>query len=325
MLEVEAVLDDPPAQVRCTAGRLACPPEDCGGIWRYTELADWVRGGSAPGAVPEPFDDAEHARDWLPPGWDPDRFDLSETNAVLTAALAPPVPFPDEVGTLRAALASRGDMGLTQLLAQVATYPTAEVSEADATRMLEPYTVLLDAVGDGVRLTSAGFLPPAVVEEVTAGTGARAWWIGKANREDLTWPVAQLRASARALGLVSVRNGRLVPTAAVRRLRDRPLGLWRHVVSRLPLGKSEFDHDAGWLTLAVVGSGVPVENWDAEVSRPLSGLGWRHYAGPYEPVIGSDNPTVVALDLFAGRLRHRTPTGVDEAVAATARGALGLE
>lgn len=61
-------------------------------------------------------------------------------------------------------------------------------------------------------LTSAGYLPPELVEQFAERTGITEWWIGKANRGDLTPPVAAVRETARALGLVSVRRGRLTPT-----------------------------------------------------------------------------------------------------------------
>ncbi|MBZ2195371.1 plasmid pRiA4b ORF-3 family protein [Ruania sp. N2-46] len=325
VLEVEAVLDEPPAQPRCTAGRMACPPEDCGGIGGYTELAEWVRAGSDPASVPDPFEDAAQARGWLPLGWDPDRFDLAEANDALTAALAPPVPVAPELAALREILERRGDLSLTHMLAEAATHRMTEVSEEDAVRILEPYAVLLDVIGDGVRLTGAGYLPPAVVQQLAERTGVTDWWIGKANREDLTWPIALLRDSARALGLVSVRSGRLAPSAIARRSRDQPLALWRHIVSKLPLGRSEFDRDAGWLTLAVVGAGAPAENWEGEIQDLLLGLGWRSVAGPYENLVRVVTPTLDVLDLLAGKTRRGRLSGTDAAVAATARAAIGPE
>ena len=66
VLEVEEVLDEPPSTVRCIGGRMACPPEDCGGIGGYEELAAWVRSGYDDAQLPDGFDDAAHAHDWLP-------------------------------------------------------------------------------------------------------------------------------------------------------------------------------------------------------------------------------------------------------------------
>src|SRR3954447_11113761 len=73
-LVVEAVLDEPPPVARCTGGRMACPPEDCGGLGGYEELAAWVRSGYDEAQLPQGFEDAEHAHDWLPMDWHPDAF-----------------------------------------------------------------------------------------------------------------------------------------------------------------------------------------------------------------------------------------------------------
>ncbi|WP_462101064.1 plasmid pRiA4b ORF-3 family protein [Mycobacteroides abscessus] len=54
VLVVEDVLDDPPSAPVCLAGKMACPPEDCGGLGGYEELAAWVRGGYDPRATGKP-------------------------------------------------------------------------------------------------------------------------------------------------------------------------------------------------------------------------------------------------------------------------------
>jgi hypothetical protein len=84
VLVVEDVLDDPPPAPVCLKGKMACPPEDCGGLGGYEDLADWVRAGYDPRATPMGLG-AEEMRDWLPQGWHPDRFSVDETNAALAA------------------------------------------------------------------------------------------------------------------------------------------------------------------------------------------------------------------------------------------------
>lgn len=70
---VEKILDpaQAPGALRCTGGRRAAPPDDCGGIWGYAELVDIIGDPAHP----------EHEK-WL--GWlglddaddfAPDRFD----------------------------------------------------------------------------------------------------------------------------------------------------------------------------------------------------------------------------------------------------------
>jgi len=75
-------------QARCLAGKGACPPEDCGGIWGYYALVDTVNDRK-----PAPQDHAEYVdmRDWLGREegeyWDVNAFDLEETNARMLAYL----------------------------------------------------------------------------------------------------------------------------------------------------------------------------------------------------------------------------------------------
>jgi hypothetical protein len=59
----------------CLAGKLACPPEDCGGIWGYYEMLE---------ALKDPkHENHEDMLEWLGDGFDPERFDIDEVNAVL--------------------------------------------------------------------------------------------------------------------------------------------------------------------------------------------------------------------------------------------------
>jgi len=319
-LMVEEVLEEPPPAARCTGGRMACPPEDCGGIGGYEDLAAWVRSGYDDALLPANFEDAAHARDWLPLDWHPDHFEVEETNAALAVAVSEPVVVTGELAELSEQLDRRGIRLLREVLGRPFSHGPTEVSDVEAARLTETYRTFLDVIGDGVTLTAAGNLPPAVVEQVAESTGISDWWIGKANREDLTYPVADLRTTARALGLVSVRKGRLSPTAAAIRAHQDPQALWRHIVGRLPLGTKDAERHAGWMALAVAGSGVPAQEWRSEISDLLFALGWRSGRDRFSPP-PANSATLDVLEQLAGasRVRWREITGVDLAVAATAR------
>ncbi len=321
-LVVEQVLEEPPSTARCTGGRMACPPEDCGGIGGYAELAAWVRSGYEDARLPGVFDDAAHAHDWLPVDWHPDRFDLEEADAALATALAEPVAVTGELAAVAEELDRRGIRLLREVLGRPLSHGPTELTDDEAARLTGTFRILLDAVGDGVALTAAGYLPPAEVEQIAERSGITDWWIGKANREDLTPPVAAVRDMARTLGLVSVRKGRLSPTAAATRCQD-PQALWRHVVGRLPLGTKDAERQAGWMALAVAGSGVPAEDWRSEISELMFALGWRSGRDRLSPP-SADSATLDVLDHLAGAARVRSSKikGVDHAVSATARAAI---
>jgi len=196
-LLVEEVLDEPPSTARCTGGRMACPPEDCGGIGGYEELAAWVRSGYDDAQLPGVFDNAAHAHDWLPLDWHPDHFDIEEVNAALTIAVAEPVAVTGELAELAEQLEHRGIRLLREVLGRPISHGPTEVTDHEAARLTETYRIFLDVIGDGVALTAAGYLPPAMVEQFAERSGITTWWIGKANREDLTPPVADVRNRSR--------------------------------------------------------------------------------------------------------------------------------
>ncbi|MBE3584497.1 MAG: tetratricopeptide repeat protein [Limnochordaceae bacterium] len=77
-VRVEKVLAAEPGvgYPRCVAGKRACPPEDCGGIWRYYELLKIAADPSHP--------EYKETVEWLGPGrLDPERFDVAEADAAL--------------------------------------------------------------------------------------------------------------------------------------------------------------------------------------------------------------------------------------------------
>ncbi len=131
-LVVEEVLDEPPPTARCTGGRMACPPEDCGGIGGYEELAAWVRSGYDDALLPGVFDDAAHARDWLPVDWHPDHFDVEEANAALAVAVAEPVAVTGELAELAEQLERRGVRLLREVLGRPFSHGPTEVTEVEA-------------------------------------------------------------------------------------------------------------------------------------------------------------------------------------------------
>ncbi len=317
---VEEVLEEAPARPRCTGGRMACPPEDCGGIGGYEELAAWVRSGHDDTLLPAGFSSAAHAHDWLPLDWRPDQFDVEETNAALAVAVAEPVAVTGEMAELAEQLEHRGIRLLREVLGRSLSHGPTDLTAEEAAQITETYRLFLDVIGDGVALTGAGYLPPSVVEQFAERSGITDWWIGKANREDVTPPVAKVRDTARALGLVSVRKSRLSPTAAAIRFRQDPEGLWRHVVGRLPLGSKDAERHAGWMALAVVGSGVPAQEWRGEISDLLHALGWRSGRERHSPP-PAHSLTLDVLAHLAGAARARWGViqGIDFAVAATAR------
>jgi len=56
----------------CIKGKQACPPEDCGGVWGYEELLVTISDPKHP--------EHDDMLEWLGGEFDPEEFDLEETN-----------------------------------------------------------------------------------------------------------------------------------------------------------------------------------------------------------------------------------------------------
>lgn len=226
---------------------------------------------------PRPAEHAARSAAAVPP--------LSADAAIIDLLERLPVPLRSE---LRGALRPAGAL----------TRP--EVDVETATAMVKPFRWLIRrASTDGIRLTQAGWLPPAVVSEAMHELGWSDRWFGKANREDQTAPIATLRDEATRLGLLRKRNGMLHATAAARRLVEDPVGLWRMLADAfLRRTRSGPERDIALLVAVDIAIGHAPEGDDGfsyDMSGILFGLealGWSDANG------GTLNSDVIARPVY---------------------------
>jgi len=334
-IEVEDVVDGriPPGRATLLEGAGAGPPEDCGGIHGYRMIV-----AAADPTHPDHRQALAEVREWWGREVAPDELGLVPFDPVsvgdrpqaLDLTTRPPVP--RRVGEkLTVLLLRTRKVDTERQLRTLASTAAADgdVDEETAARMVRPFTVLLGTVGDGVKLTAAGYLPPAVVQTIFDELDMGEEWIGKGNREDLTVPVLALRETEQRLKLLRKYKGRLVPTARGRQLAGDPVGLWSHLANALPLGgrdAADPEWQAGVLLLALMASGS-TDNAEVTVAKLLTGLGWA--VGDGQPIdrrtatglIGADVHLLRQLGAFE-RDRHAswpgtvTPDGVALARAA---------
>jgi len=79
LITLEKITDKPCPSPVCLAGKGACPPDDCGGIWGYERLKGILANPS--------HEEYEEVREWLgleeDDTWDPDEFDIEGANEAL--------------------------------------------------------------------------------------------------------------------------------------------------------------------------------------------------------------------------------------------------
>lgn len=272
----------------CEAGRRDAPAEDCGGVGAYELISAAIDPGhpAHTDAVAEFSDIYGEPADLE--GMRPTTFDIGEINDTLAGLtwLDGDDPAVDGAGQqrdfpgplddlIRDVRTVAGKKELRQLISVARLDQPALVDAATATRMVRPYTWLLDRVGDeGIKLTGAGYLPPLHVEAAVTDLGLGNEWIGKGNRESLTLPVLDLRESATSMGLLRKRHGMLLLTSQARALRTDPVALWRHLAERMPpKSPGRCEHQAGLILLTALAAQA-ADDPDVIVARVLSAIGW---------------------------------------------------
>lgn len=272
-LRLEAVEPSAPdRQVAvCVAGERACPPEDVGGIGGYQEVLAGLNGTGS--------DDEWLAQvlEWLPEGFDPTEFSVDRVNAALSSGPLPALEaWHPAIGDLLHRAGGSGLSPMGELIKRATSHPVG-LSDDEIAAAVDPYAHLLRTIGDGVTLTAAGYLPPRTVREVLTGLTLHTRR-GPGTREDMTLPVLVLRESALTLGLLRKARGMLLVTKLGSRLVDDPQGLFRHIASRLPVGRPE-ERDAGLIALLVTAGGGDWYSSQSPGGSLLASVGWGVVGG----------------------------------------------
>ena len=165
--------------------------------------------------------------------------------------------------------------GFRQLVGQARVSDPTLLNERTMVRMLVPVQWILRRVGtEGIRLTKAGHLPPAVVAEVTAELD---WnWPINVVRESQIRPLQEMRTHLRDVGLLRVSKGTLLLTAKGRALAESPRQLWLHLARTIAHSRTAAVSDATRLLMLYVATRTldnRAEYLDV-VARGLLQIGW---------------------------------------------------
>ncbi|GAB2623130.1 plasmid pRiA4b ORF-3 family protein [Pseudactinotalea suaedae] len=303
-----------------TDGAGVCPPEDVGGIPGYDELLEHVaaleRG--------EPLEEwPEQVVRWAFGTLDVPEiraaltFDLAEYQAQVATVGQPQPAVHPVLAEILSELPGVGPGSLRRMVQAAALGSDAPLTVEDADRLTENLRWFLDLVGhEGLALTSAGYLRPAVVQQVSQQLRLDREWIGSMNREDQTPGVAHFRGLAGSLGLIRKTKGRLLMTKVGATLRADSVRLLAHIADRMPIGRDDFGRQASLLVvLDLLGGQSSRSATMARCAAILHARGWRAGREPVSEwhVLESTRQTIAFLErcgcLREGPRGHRwSPT-----------------
>jgi hypothetical protein len=318
----------------CLGGARACPPEDIGGVHAYREVVEALAG-----RADHLSEELSERLDWLPDDFDPLQFDPEATDADVRDAAEqgrPPVGFdaawarlcaPLDPAVSGVALRLPPDARATVALwVGEATAATEQLDDDVAAHVAAPWQAFLTHVGDGLRLTGAGYLTPATVEHLVAvlDAGGRLGphadiVFGKGNREEHVRPAGHLWRSAKEAGLLRKSKGMLLPTKVARAVHGDDQALARLLADRLPRGRADHERDAGALLLLAAAAGHPLD--PPTLAQHLGAAGWEVDGRSPDDWVAWDwaRPTSAVLAVAGWNPGRASELAHEPAVAAFAR------
>ncbi|MDR0365527.1 MAG: plasmid pRiA4b ORF-3 family protein, partial [Bifidobacteriaceae bacterium] len=220
-----------------------CPFEDVGGTSGWLAFKEAVADPSLPRAA--------ELRSWAGLSPDPtDRFDPDEVDTEsitrgidLLAMLEQPGFGPGSFGH---ALVDGIDRSVAvKFLGDTAwDAPLDPLSDDQLTKFIRPVQWLIRRIGEGIKLTSAGWLPTALVAEAAAEFGVPDWSPQAAKTESKNIPLQELRGTMTRSRLLRRDQGWLRPTRAALAAADHPSAMFDLFAARFRPGGRRSDRAA---------------------------------------------------------------------------------
>ncbi|RLP10035.1 plasmid pRiA4b ORF-3 family protein [Propionibacterium australiense] len=315
-----SIVDERPGRIdraELLRGEGGVTPEDCGGVGGRSMLLAILQGKLGGHNVPE--DAEEFLTHVLGSDLGKARDELLVFNAEAAQKMLDQVPMSGDTGpaSRRSPTASEpvldpavlrvrpdllnlvaesvhsGRSALAQMILDARLDDAPALDHEACVSLSEPVRQFLDVIGEGVPLTSAGYLRPRDVAALSERLRIGEEWIGTLNRENQTAPILYFREALTVMRLVRVRSNRLVPVKSALVNADIPEGIVELLASRLPVGtgsssnRRRLESVAGMLVMLDL-AGRPIAG-DDEATMPDLGahaaayarLGAAHAAGPF--------------------------------------------
>ena len=151
---------------------------------------------------------------------------------------------------------------------------------------LGAHRAVIGIAASGIRLTQAGYLPPAMVRAIAPHLPTMDDWIFPIEREVHAQPVQRFREHLIEVGLLRKASGSLMITAAGRRALGDSTVLWGHIAARLVPSRRKFDAVAMAIILLHVATAPSRQPHVYTIAESMTALGWRQSTGG--PILARD-------------------------------------